>query len=115
MIILSGHIVLTAEVNVTITGLFPTHPLYVTGIQYVLPAFELAIREITVADTLNVTFAPLYSNEIATCVDIMRFYYLVAEYYYTKWDGNGYFVIIGGGCEEVDLLAQLARGQYESL
>ena len=98
------------RMNITLIALFTSHPAYTTGLQYQLPAYNLAIDEISRVYDFNVTLVSIYSPDIRTCDDLARYNYRIAEYYYQAWDRTSQLVIIGAGCDEMELLAQLARG-----
>ena len=105
-------VVIATRLNITMVAFFASHPLYTAAVQYQVPAFNLAIEDITKAYDFNVTFAPIYLKEVQGCPEMSTYNYLVPEYYYQRWERNGQFILLGPGCEELEILSQLGRGLF---
>ncbi|XP_055339285.1 atrial natriuretic peptide receptor 1-like [Paramacrobiotus metropolitanus] len=79
------------------------------GIPYTAPAFQIAVEQVNAAGRLNVSLVILSRADLMVCDDVIKQWHLVAEFYYTHWDGRSLMVLFLSGCEENPDLRNLAR------
>ena len=84
-------------VNITIVSYLLFHAKILPTRSYVGPALELAVQRLRKKHNFNVSLAYVGRDDIRTVPDMIANLYLVAEYYYDKWDRNGIIAFIVPG------------------
>ncbi|XP_055328476.1 atrial natriuretic peptide receptor 1-like [Paramacrobiotus metropolitanus] len=97
------------SINITILSFMVNSRNFFPGIPYTAPAFQVAVDEVNADGRINMTLVLLTRTDLVACEDLIKNWYMVPEYYYTKWSGKGTLVLSLSGCEENAELRILAR------